>query len=138
MGTNEYHPSMDSPGAFGAKPPAKKNSGAGWGCLGCLGLVAVFSAVIWIVSSLGAGDDDYTMNNKFEAIAQCEAQIESQLKAPSTAKFNSDATGSGTWTVTGTVDAENSFGAMIRSEYQCTVVMDEEKDTARTRIDYFE
>ncbi|MDQ1206604.1 hypothetical protein [Microbacterium sp. SORGH_AS_0862] len=138
MGSSVYHPSMDRPGVFGGKPPKKKQNSAAWGCFGCLGLVALFSAVIWGLASIGSGGDGYTMNNKFEAIAQCEAQIESQLKAPSTAKFNSEATGSGTWTVTGTVDAENSFGAMIRSSYQCTVVMDEAKDTARTRIDYFE
>ena len=47
-----------------------------------------------------------------------------------------DATGYGTWTVTGTVDAENSFGATVRSSFQCTVVIT--GDTARTTINKFD
>lgn len=69
-------------------------------------------------------------------MAQCESRIESLLKAPSTAEFDSQATGSGTWTVTGTVVAENSFGAMVRSSYQCTVVID--GDRAFTSVDFLE
>lgn len=84
------------------------------------------------------GDDEYQSNTSYEAIAQCEAAIEERLKAPATADFNSTATGDGTWTVIGTVDAENGFGAMIRSSYQCSVIIDEEEDTARVRVDSFE
>lgn len=51
----------------------------------------------------------------------CEGAVGQNLKAPATAQYNSQASGSGPWRVVGTVDAENSFGALIRSEYQCTV-----------------
>lgn len=102
------------------------------------------SIPLWIVvlgimfsSCMSGGDDKYDMNNKHEAISQCEARIEKLLKAPSTAEFASEATGSGTWTVTGTVDAENSFGAMIRASYQCTVVMNDD-ETATTTVDHFD
>lgn len=96
--------------------------------------------IIWtFVSCLSPKEKEkYDMNNKYEASSQCEVRIEKLLKAPSTAKFNSDATGYGTWTVTGTVDAENSFGAMIRANYQCTVVMNSENGTATTKIDSFD
>lgn len=86
----------------------------------------------------GSDDDAYDMNTKYEAAAQCEARIEKLLKAPSTAKFDSTATGSRTWTVTGTVDAENNFGAMIRANYQCTVVMNADGETATTTVDSFD
>lgn len=67
--------------------------------------------------SLFNAEDDYDLNNASVAISQCEGEVKERLKAPSTAKFESNATGGGPWTVTGTVDAENSFGAMIRSSY---------------------
>lgn len=56
-----------------------------------------------------------------EAEWACEGVVESNLKAPSTAEYDSSASGSGPWNVIGTVDAENSFGAKIRSTYSCTV-----------------
>jgi hypothetical protein len=86
----------------------------------------------------GGSKSDYDSDTSYEAIAQCEAAIKERLKAPSTADFNSSAVGGGTWTVTGTVDAENSFGAKVRTNYQCSVIIDNEKDTARVRIDSFE
>ena len=67
--------------------------------------------------------EPYDPNNKAEAIAQCEARVEQDLKSPTTADFDSTASGYGTWTVTGTVDAENSFGAMVRATYGCTVIV---------------
>lgn len=101
-------------------------------------VVACVLGIGVFVAAMSGGTEEYDMNNELEAVSQCEARIEQQLKAPSTAEFNSSGTGNGTWTVTGTVDAENGFGAKIRSSYQCTVIMNNEAGTARTRIDYFE
>jgi hypothetical protein len=102
-------------------------------------VIACFAAIVLLVAvSSGGDDDDYDSDTSYEAIAQCEAAIEERLKAPTTAEFKSTAVGSGTWTVTGTVDSENSFGAMVRSSYRCSVIIDNEKDTARVRIDQFE
>jgi hypothetical protein len=111
-----------------------KSTGCGPGCLVIVVAIIVLGVVVGVIGSMNQ-HDPYDPNNRLEAIAQCEARIEEQLKAPSTAEFNSDASGNGTWTVTGTVDAENSFGATIRSEYQCTVKVTGE-DTLSTRIDY--
>jgi len=100
--------------------------------LGVAILVTLFS------SCQGGQKHEYDMDNPREAAAQCEARIERLLKSPATADFNSDATGGGTWTVTGTVDAQNSFGATVRANYQCTVVMNPDEGTARTTVDSFD
>jgi len=98
-------------------------------------VVFLFVGCVRLVTQAG-GDDEYNGDNEYEAIAQCEARIEDLLKAPATADFNSTATGGGTWTVRGTVDAENGFGALIRSEYQCTVIAND-GGTMSTRVDSF-
>lgn len=112
----------------------KQNRGLLFGCLGCI-MIPIAVVGIMIVGALNGGGN-YDSDNKYEAIAQCEARVKDLLKAPSTAQFSSDATGSGTWKVTGTVDAENSFGATLRSTYGCTVVIN--GDRATTTVDYFD
>jgi len=64
---------------------------------------------------------------KYSATAHCEVEIQRRLKAPSTAKFVSEERRIGidkpkkTVYITGAVDAQNSFGAMIRNKYACEV-----------------
>lgn len=65
-----------------------------------------------------------------EAQAVCEEEfVADRLKAPASAKF-SDQTrthlGQGHWRVNGTVDSENSFGAMIRGEYSCEIELSDD------------
>lgn len=58
----------------------------------------------------------------------CQRQVEEQLKSPRTAKFNdlyAQGDGNYRFTVTGTVDAENSFGALVRSEIICDITVTE-------------
>lgn len=127
MGT-EYLPGIQPSGP-------KKPHPIAWVVMSaCLVMLA---AVIWVSIANGDGDD-YDVNNSAVAIRHCEDAIKERLKAPSTAEFDSTAAGSGTWTVTGTVDAENSFGAKLRSTYQCSVIIDSEKDTVKVRVDSFE
>ena len=131
-------PSSRTPPGIQAPGGASK-TGCGKGCLYVLGgfvvLVGISAAIGF--GSAGDSDDAPSMNNSYEAIAQCEARIDKLLKAPATADYNTDATGSGAgpWTVTGTVDAENSFGANVRADYGCTVTM--QGDMATTAVDYF-
>ena len=122
------------PGQF--KPPsvAAGNDARKWLYVG-IGLAVVIVGGL-VVSSMGSDREPYDPNNSYEAIAQCEDLVTENLKAPSTAEFDSSASGFGTWTVTGTVDAENSFGAMLRSEFQCTVVVS--GDSIKRRLDYLE
>lgn len=63
-----------------------------------------------------------TFVDSYDACAYAHVFVKRQLKAPSTAKFPycSEATivhDGNTWTVLSYVDAQNSFGAMLRSEF---------------------
>jgi hypothetical protein len=108
----------------------------GWLVLAAIAL-GVF--LIWFISAL-ANDTSTTPSNnagKYESIAQCEARIENLLKSPATADFDTDASGAGSsWTVTGTVDSENGFGALVRSDFQCTVSL--QGEGATTAVDFLE
>ena len=68
-----------------------------------------------------SGNDDEV--NAIAARMQCEDWLKEQLKAPSSAKFvDTRVTGGPTsWTVSGQVDAQNSFGAMIRGSWTCSI-----------------
>lgn len=78
-------------------------------------------------SSSGSSSTTNTARHSDDDAFYCATLIvEDYLKAPSTAKFckQSDATvthlGNGEYMVTGWVDAENSYGAMIRSDFVVT------------------
>jgi hypothetical protein len=121
----------------GIHPPRASGKKPYWPWVLIFGAGFVLLAIVLSLTATG-GDDEYHADNRYEAIAQCEAAIMDRLKAPSTASFDSTASGGGTWTVTGTVDAENSFGATIRSSYQCSVIINEANDTARVRVDHLD
>lgn len=78
-------------------------------------------------SSSGSSSTTNTARHSDDDAFYCaQLIVEDYLKAPSTAKFckQSDATvthlGNGEYMVTGWVDAENSYGAMIRSDFVVT------------------
>jgi hypothetical protein len=55
------------------------------------------------------------------AVAACRSGVEARLKSPASAQYSSltvtrNANG---WIVTGAVDSQNSFGAMLRSTFTC-------------------
>ncbi|QPZ39683.1 hypothetical protein [Paramicrobacterium chengjingii] len=110
--------------------------GKGVWAAGILGIVVIGGGVALSVATANNNADKDRYGNTAEAINYCEDKVRGELKAPSTAEFDSSATGSGTYTVTGTVDSQNSFGAMMRSDFQCTVIIDGE--TQRTSLDSFE
>jgi hypothetical protein len=89
---------------------------------------AVGTALVTVI--LGScSSEPYDPNNPVEAEAQCEGFAGKRLKAPSTADFDLSASREGPgWVVTGTVDAENSFGASLRSDIMCRLHF--EGDTA--------
>jgi hypothetical protein len=72
-----------------------------------------------------AGDRDPMEARADDALVTCQQFVTDRLKAPSTAEFsgheiiNADPQ----WTVRGAVDAQNGFGAMLRSNYVCTVTL---------------
>jgi hypothetical protein len=69
--------------------------------------------------------------DKIEAWVACKSFVEKRLKAPSTADFESYSQelvsegGAGSFEVHGTVDAQNSFGAKLRSNFRCSLHSDQ-------------
>lgn len=125
----------DLSGAVDSKGP--EGDGSARGCLfGCLGLIAAFLLFVFVscgISMSGAGDDDWEPTSG-EAAQICEDWVSEKLKAPSTAKFSGErqsSTGADSWTITGAVDAQNGFGAMIRSAWTCDVRWDASTDRWR-------
>lgn len=91
-------------------------------------LVIVLLAALPVAALIGflgtqAGSTPDPASLRFQAQRACEGAVEQNLKAPASAEYDSQVGGGGEgpWAVTGTVDAQNSFGAMIRSTYSCSV-----------------
>ncbi|GAA1913099.1 hypothetical protein J2S63_003223 [Marmoricola bigeumensis] len=73
----------------------------------------------------GGDDSGGGSGDSYGAESACKDWVEDQLKSPSTADFGDvEVSGSGPWTVTGYVDAENGFGANIRADWTCDVRLD--------------
>ncbi len=69
-----------------------------------------------------SADPDTVKQSSRKLIAACHAAVEARLKAPSTARYSSESVAglTGTrWKVSGSVDAQNGFGAMLRQGYSC-------------------
>ena len=104
---------------------------------GCLGYVALFFVLLvigTIISALPGGEDSpdaapdpVVEHSQVEAYGICRQFVRDRLKAPRTAKFPSGGSegathmGDGKYVVRSYVDAENSFGAMLRNHFVCTV-----------------
>lgn len=95
------------------------------------GFIAV--AIVLGLASVMFGADDPPPatvppnGTSIDAIDVCHQQVTDQLKAPATAQFqpSESATNVGArWTVSGSVDAQNGFGALIRSDYVCIATYD--------------
>ncbi len=92
-----------------------------------LGIVTALAALtLTSCSSTSSGSDDPDEDTRDDIAAEvmCEEFVKDKLKAPSTAEFtDQDATSTGQqrWDVTGAVDSQNGFGAMIRSTYRCDI-----------------
>jgi len=89
-------------------------------------IIFIFSP--FFISVLNNGNSEYI--DKHDAIVQAETYVKDSLKSPKSAKFSgiteTHATEISTneWEVTGWVDAENSFGANIRSNYRVVMEVD--------------
>lgn len=93
------------------------------GFLGCFGAVAVVLVLIvgGCVAVMNGGSDKTA--DESDAQYMCQQFVKDKLKSPSSAKFsNQVASGAGSsWTSSGTVESQNSFGAMIQTRYSCTL-----------------
>lgn len=87
-------------------------------------LASLTAAPLLLAGCGGGGDED-------GAIAYCHQFVEDRLKSPDSADFPSfpdhDVTETGTmqWRVSSYVDAENSFGASLRTDWTCEISYDE-------------
>ena len=99
-----------------------------WGCWAVIigGLIAVIAFQNSPAKQAEREAERMYENAPVYAEMGCKDQVEARLKAPSTAKFSDVSVKGigGEFTVTGSVDSENSFGAMIRSEFSCDVEVD--------------
>lgn len=86
-------------------------------------VVLAIGVVFAVLYSSWAGEVyDDTAGNSREAVAQCEGFADKRLKSPATADYDLSASESDDgWTVTGTVDSENAFGAQVRSDVTCVL-----------------
>lgn len=119
---NESKPQQET------QPVNQQNSSTGSGCgTVILVIIAIIAAILMLVTCSGGSSSKSSNDWNTESWAKSYAQIivKDNLKAPSTAKFCNTARemtaknlGGAKWRVTGWVDAENSFGAMIRSDFE--------------------
>lgn len=85
-----------------------------------IGIFGVIAAVLYICSS---PTPERIPDKNFDAYCAAKNEVERYLKAPSTAKFQPYSAylvapiDDNTYTVRGYVDAQNTFGAMIRSNF---------------------
>lgn len=79
-----------------------------------------------VVASMHEGAKPESLESQHtRAITACREFVTRELKAPATAKFPRDremaVSGTNPFTVASSVDSQNSFGALIRSSFVCTV-----------------
>jgi len=96
------------------------------GCFtyGFAALVLIFA--ISFFGGLGGGSG----SNDSALVVACQNVVKNNLKAPSTANFVGVPKLSG-GLISGQVEADNSFGASLRSSFQCTVI-----DSETVRLDF--
>ena len=120
----------------GRQPAARARNGTGlWGldkkASGCLILLVVFVSCQVIGSLASRPEDEVTAAGQ-----RCNDYVLVQLKAPSTASFaptedtraRTTTLGPGRYRVISWVDAENGFGAKVRTNYTCDIVKSAGKD----------
>lgn len=101
-----------------------------------LSLVIALAAILAVYSCASTMRTDTPRDmhtlHQMQATHGCEDQVRDRLRSPSTAEFDTGARLVGaTWYVSGTVDAENGFGAMVRAGWSCSATVSGDMVTAR-------
>lgn len=94
-----------------------KSKSKGWiGGLVALGVVLLIG---WAVNRSTSNP----LDGEAGAKSVCEDFVKGRLKSPGSADFSDVTTSTSglTYTVTGAVDSQNGFGALIRSQFTCVV-----------------
>ncbi|QOH59910.1 hypothetical protein [Rhodococcus rhodochrous] len=90
-------------------------------------------AGIAIVAGLGKGEP----SDNERMVTLCQKVVTDDAVAPSTVTFVSSqvvADADGGWTVSGELDGQNVFGAMLRSPYACKLTYHEDRGLFSARI----
>lgn len=103
------------------EPPDYSRRPSGGAIVKWVVVLAVAGLVVWVATRDWSGGPEKPDGRGAQVI--CHDFVKDALKSPSTADFSdeSHAGKSPIWTVRGQVDSENSFGAVVRSSYVCTV-----------------
>lgn len=98
-----------------------------------IGIVIVFSGCAYCISSIDLGEVETVswdeQNAEVSAYSECQKAVQNQLKSPSTADFQGIFEGrydnvvraNQRYFFTSYVDAQNGFGAVIRTNFECSV-----------------
>jgi hypothetical protein len=92
-----------------------------------VGVVVIFAVIIFLNSMCNRSETETVDDQNLVAWGICKQFIRDRLKAPTTAKFETynrygvKQLDTDDWQVTIQVDAQNSFGAMLRSTYVCKI-----------------
>lgn len=90
---------------------------------------------IAMVSACGEPRDPAVGGQETTAFVMCQSPVSGRLRAPSTAKFpyitapgvSAVHVGGGVYRVRGFVDAQNGFGAMLRTSWTCEIKENSDK-----------
>ena len=85
-------------------------------------LIVIVPIALLVIIGLVIPEQSKESKMPVEAKLQCRAAITSLLRSPRSANFNDDDATSpskGVYQVRGTVDAQNAFGAEVRSTFGC-------------------
>ena len=98
--------------------------------------------VILIISLPSSDDTPKPEHSAVSAWTVCQQFLEGRLKSPASAKYPSGYSnytthlGAGQYRVTAYVDSQNSFGAMIRNDFICTVQHTEGDSYSLVSLDF--
>lgn len=108
--------------------PPKEKTGCGTMVIGGIAGLIVLSAIINAIDETTTTTDKPKGDpNEGVAAYACQTFVKERLKAPKTADFpwrydvSRDSTDQNKYTIVSYVDAQNSFGALIRTHYSCVV-----------------
>lgn len=94
--------------------------------VGCGVLLFIFIALV-VIATNSCESKPKQEHSKAAASVMAEQFVKDKLKSPGSAKFQSFSDqnitdiGDGRYTIAAWVDSQNSFGALIRTKYICTV-----------------
>lgn len=104
---------------------------------GCCGLLVILAVVIFFaVTCSRSGADKNNKHSLMEAFIMSQDFVKQRLKAPASAQFatncdeGSNQLNDSSFFIVGHVDSQNSFGALLRSNYTCRITFTDE-DHAR-------